>query len=438
MVNGGAVEGIGGDMDTQDKRAKNKKTVNKKTVNEKTRNEAAHANEEFEQDASDLLELEEPVSADARGEGGLPSAGKRKGWKNALRAVLACLLMFALTSMLVVHFVYSDQFGRADAPDRSFYLVYDDLAAHFPREVVHFQSGRNTLTGYLYGASNRRGLMVIAHGIGGGADSYLTEIAHFVEAGWCVFAYDCTGSYASEGKGTRGLSQSALDLDAALSFLEGKSKEGALTDAEGKPAFEGLPVALYGHSWGGYAVAAVLGKGHNLSAVVSVAGYNSPPSMLLDQAHSMMGAFAYVQYPFLWSYNALLFGPAGWRTALDGINAVDTPVLLLHGTSDEMIGYETTSITAQSARITNPNVEYKACATEGQNGHNSLFMSADALSYVNELHAEYNDLLALRSGSVSEEERAEFFADINRMRASALDPGFMADVDAFLDRAIPN
>ena len=35
-----------------------------------------------------------------------------------------------------------------------------------------------------------------------------------------MFAYDCTGSHASEGKGTVGLAQSVLDLHAALPMLK--------------------------------------------------------------------------------------------------------------------------------------------------------------------------------------------------------------------------
>ena len=41
-----------------------------------------------------------------------------------------------------------------------------------------------------------------------------------VDHGWRVLAYDATGSCESEGEGTVGLVQSALDLDAALTYVE--------------------------------------------------------------------------------------------------------------------------------------------------------------------------------------------------------------------------
>lgn len=354
----------------------------------------------------------------------MPAEKKRKAWKTALVAAAACLALFSLVSMLVVRIVYEPQFGRAERPERSLYLAYGDVAERYPREEARFYSGRNALTGYLYGAGQDKGLLVLAHGIGGGADSYLSEILHFVDAGWRVFAYDCTGSYSSEGAGTRGLPQSAADLDAALTYLESVE------------AHRGLPVALYGHSWGGYAVAAVLDKGHRVDAAVSVAGYNAPAGVLLARARGMMGGFAYVQYPYLWAYQALLFGSGAWHTALDGINSGGVPVLIIHGTADDVITYGGTGIIAQRSKITNPNAEYKTCGKEGQNGHNSLFMSAEAIAYMEDAQRRYQELMRAREGEDLEEAVDAFYAGIDRERASRPDPEFFGDVDAFLDRAL--
>ena len=80
----------------------------------------------------------------------------------------------------------------------------------------------------------------------------LPETMHFVDSGYSVLTYDATGTGASGGSGTRGLAQSALDLDAALTRAEQ----------------EDLPILLFGHSWGGYAAAAVLGGSHDVTASV--------------------------------------------------------------------------------------------------------------------------------------------------------------------------
>lgn len=66
--------------------------------------------------------------------------------------------------------------------------------------MVSFKSGDNNLRGYLYGQGQDQGLVVVAHGLGGGADSYLPQITYFVDQGWRVFAYDATGSFDCEAR----------------------------------------------------------------------------------------------------------------------------------------------------------------------------------------------------------------------------------------------
>jgi dienelactone hydrolase len=71
-----------------------------------------------------------------------------------------------------------------------------------------------------------------------------------------------------------------LDLNSALNYIESDS---TLND---------LPIMLYGHRWGGYAVAAVLNYGHDIAATASIAGFNAPMEILFEQAKKMMGVFA--------------------------------------------------------------------------------------------------------------------------------------------------
>ena len=81
--------------------------------------------------------------------------------------------------------------------------------------------------------------MVLAHGLGGGAEGYLTQILYFVRQGYQVFSFDYTGYHLSGGKNSIGLPQALEDLDAALCFIESEKR------------FADLPVYLFGHSWGG-------------------------------------------------------------------------------------------------------------------------------------------------------------------------------------------
>jgi len=336
------------------------------------------------------------------------------------------VLLFMLVSLGITKIVYDKQFPRYDRADEalSANLRYHDIEADYPRLLVSFNSTENTLQGYLYGSEHSRALMVIAHGLGGGADSYLSQIKHFVDAGFRVFAYDCTGSYDSEGKSTKGFPQAVLDLHAALSYIESQ------------PTLSSLPLLLFGHSWGGYAVVNVLNFGHDVTAVVSVSGANSAMDMVLEQGHNLMGSFIYTQYPFLWLYQHLLFGSVASSTAVSALNKTDIPVLIIHGIEDEMVHYSGSSILAKRDRITNEKVSYITATQEGRNAHNNLFRTDEMVQYVEKVNAQYRLLFDAYDGEIPYETNKEFYDGIDRLQLSMLQPSLMQEIDAFLDRAL--
>jgi len=241
-----------------------------------------------------------------------------------------------------------------------------------------------------------------------------------------VFSFDCTGSHESEGKGTIGLPQSVLDLSAALDYVESDS------------TLKDLPVMLYGHSWGGYAVAAVLNCDHDIAAAASIAGFNAPMGILFEQAKEMMGAFAYVEYPFMWAYQTMLFGRAARLTAVDGINSADTAVMVIHGDKDKTVSYDSAGIIAHKSEITNPNVVYKTCTTENHNGHRNLFRSDAAAEYINQKNLEYRELYELYNGSIPDDVLADYYTNMDRTLASELDTDFMDEINRFFERRLPD
>ena len=319
-------------------------------------------------------------------------------------------------SFVMVHSMYSKNFVRAEIPEYSGWLQYDDLNG-YDRTMVEFQSGDNLLTGYIYGEENTKGLVVIAHGLGGGAESYMAETVYFVDEGWKVFAYDCTGSYRSEGDSTVGLPQSALDLDAALGYVEEQNWN--------------LPLMLYGHSWGGYAVGAVLNYNHNITAAASVSGYATPMELLDEQSGEIIGWLSKVLYPFEMVYQKVRFDDAADLSAVEGINKSGIPVMIIHGTEDQEIKYDGAAIIAHKDDITNPQVVYKICDTEGHDGHNNLFMSDESQAYVDEINAEYLELNEKYQGEIPDEEKDKFYADVDKFHTSSLDMEFMDEVNTF-------
>ncbi len=348
----------------------------------------------------------------------------RRTKKRIALILIGVVVAFSAVSMFVIHDAYQSMFARVETPGYSLYLRYEDVAGEYERETFSFPAGENTLQGYLYGAENRKGLVVICHGIGGGAESYFPETVYFLEHGYQVFAFDNTGCYGSGGESMVGLNQSVLDLDAALTYLEGQ------------PRFDGLPVLLYGHSWGGYAVTAIFNFDHEIAASVSVAGFSNPTEMIAEWFHDKIGWVANLEYPYISVYQWMIFGENRALNAVDGINRTNTPVLLIHGDADTTVDYDGAATVAHRDEITNPNVQYKICSVAPQNDHVRLSMSPDAIAYDAEVTEDLDALQEASDGAISSEEMENFLANVDKQRISQLDEEFMSDVLAFYEQAI--
>ncbi len=340
-------------------------------------------------------------------------------------SVISIILIFSIVSFFVVKSIFNDSFGRAEIPKHTAYLRYDDVKDKYEREDVTFKSVENKLIGHIYSKNETpHGLVVISHGLGGYSESYFSEIMYFLDNGYKVFAYDNTGSGESEGKGTTGMAQSVIDLDSALTFAESDER------------LNNLPILLFGHSWGGYAVTTILSEEHNITASLSLSGYNSPMEIISEFSVPMIGEpFATIEYPFMWLNNKLLFGEKANNTAVDGINATNTPVMIIHGTGDETIKYNGASIIAHRDEITNPNVIYRTVDNE-QNGHNGMNYSKEAYTYIKELNKKGDELEKQYDGDTPDEVIKEFYDSIDKVKTSELSEDFMGEINEFYLKAI--
>ena len=351
--------------------------------------------------------------------------GKRT-MKTVVVSIVGFIVLFSIISMIIVLFVYNRQFPRYNRPDPTVTaaLRYEDIEAQYPRKLVSFESGNHRLQGYVYGPDQRQGLVVVVHGLGGGADSYLPQIKYFVDQGWRVFSYDVTGSYDSEGKTTKGFPQALIDLDAALTYISTQDE------------FTSLPILLFGHSWGGYAVANILHDDHEIAGVVTVSGANSAMEMIVEQGRNMMGGFIDIQYPYLWLYQRILFGKTASLNAVDAINHSDVPVLIVHGTEDELVAYDGSAIIANIGAITNPNVRTLSLSEPGRNGHDNLFRSDAAINYIEEINGNYRKLYNQYEQNIPYEVRQEFYSKIDRALAQEINRELMDEFHAFFLESI--
>jgi len=102
---------------------------------------------------------------------------------------------FLVGSMIFVAATYQSNFPRYDKKEYSGYLKYSDVKDSYNRTAVSFQSGDNTLKGYVYGEGSDKGLVIIAPGRGTSQEEYLPETLFFVDKGWRVLTFDITGSF---------------------------------------------------------------------------------------------------------------------------------------------------------------------------------------------------------------------------------------------------
>lgn len=340
--------------------------------------------------------------------------------------ILLLVLLIAGGCFFTVHSMHK-VFSRGDYPDQRFSPMtrFSDLGPAYSREMVSFRSGDNMLVGYIYGQENDKGLIVWSHGIGCGHEAYLEEILWFADRGWRVFAYDGTGCGESEGSGSLGLPQSALDLNCALDFAERDLR------------LAGIPVMLVGHSWGGYAVGAVLNYDHRVRAAVSISGYSDPMEMLTEGAEQMAGKIgSLLTYPFIWGYNRLLFGHNLSRTAVSGINYSGIPVLVLHGEHDTDVSYDRCGIIAKQDQIQNMRVTFETLTGEYAD-HNSFFLSDEANAYRRETEQAYHELSGQKGRNLSDAEMLAFLEGVDRTRYNECNSALLERIEWFLTENLP-
>lgn len=210
--------------------------------------------------------------------------------------------------------------SRPPAPDEVG-LDHDD---------IHFENGNGlVLRGWLIPAagSGPRPAVIFGHGNAADRRHFLELAPDFHRAGFTLLLFDFSGRGESDGEViTLGAAESR-DLAAAFEWLAARDD------------VDGGRIAFVGRSMGGAAALIAAGDGTPVRAVVADSSF----AELEGLVYGLVGRFRLPPPVFA----RLGLGLAGWRASfdpasvrpVDAIASIDAPVLLIHGSEDEIVPF---------------------------------------------------------------------------------------------------
>ncbi len=340
-------------------------------------------------------------------------------------AILFLILLYVIGGLGITALTFKNTYRAYNIPEDTAIAHWDYYENTYHRREVSFDSRGNLLKGHVYEVDAPKGLIVFSHGIWSGEEEYLTLITWLMDQNWDVFSYSYTAYNGSEGASAKGLPQSPIDLDSALTYVESDSQINHLTRV------------LMGHSWGAYASTAGLIYGHHVDGVVALSGFSDPIEISSDVADRMFGILGRSLNWAVDLLNKQRFGSESRQTAIAGINSISAPVLLVHGINDSFIGYNTSSIISHKDEITNPNVTYITLDDPLQSDHNNYFGNADATAYFKELDEQYKELSKqYKGGNVPDDVKKDFYAHTDKNRANQPNAALFEQIEAFLETEV--
>lgn len=306
--------------------------------------------------------------------------------------IVAVLLVagdWALTVM-----VYNENFNQRFESYEPLMLYTDDFDGLQSTQYEFPSDKGQKLTGYMYSSGeNQRGIIVMAHGFGGGGhNSYMDCASYFAHHGYYVFAYDATGNDESEGDGVGGLPQGVIDLDFAISFVEESGN------------FPDLPIALFGHSWGAYSICSVLSYHPEIKAVIACSGFNSSSDMFEAEGKKMAGDGIYMMMPFVKLLERIKYGDYASSNAMDGFQATEAAVMIVHSVNDDVVSTEYGYDIYYEKYEDDPRFSF-ICLEDRE--HNYIY---DDMTYINEFNEKFDKWLETLDYDYHAKENREKFA----------------------------
>lgn len=343
------------------------------------------------------------------------------------RGIVGCLILLTVLALVLPFslsvYIYESNFKERYETYAPMAFQISDFEGLTVSECTFLSNCGQKLAGYLYskGGGEKKGVVVIAHGLGGGHNYYMNIADYFSSNDYFVFAYDATGNDKSEGSSVRGLPQGVIDLDYALRYIK--------SDAQLKE----LPVVLFGHSWGAYSVCAVLNQHPEVKAVVSGSGFNCSMDMIEAEGRNIMGNGISVILPYVSLYESFKFGKYAGYSALDGFENSDADIMVIHSSDDTVVplqyGYgRYIEKYKDDSRFTFVRFE--------NHGHNGIFQADAGKEYLKKFNQDFEKYAASFDNELTAEGKAEYItAHLDKSRAYELDMDLFEKILAFYDES---
>lgn len=334
--------------------------------------------------------------------------------------ILAAILFVVIPVLTVI--IYNDNFGeRYETAQWTAYSV-GDFEGLEVKECSFLSNDGQILAGYQYSKADQqiKGVVVLAHGFGGGGHNTYMDVAdYFTSNGYLVFAYDATGNDKSEGDAVEGLPQGVIDLDYALRYVKQADE------------YRDLPIMLFGHSWGGYCVGAVLNCHPDVKAAVLDAGFDRSTDLIKQQGEAMMGFGIKLLMPYVSLYERLKFGKYAAYSAIDGFANSNAGVMVIHSKDDTTVlpenGYE------KFYYVYGDNPRFFFIEYEDR-GHNYIYYSEAAKSYRDQINKDYAAYVEANGGEYNAELQTEFMLkNLDKSKCYEFDYDLMERILEFYD-----
>ena len=343
------------------------------------------------------------------------------------RAVIIAVVSIPLAYLLLVMplatvIIYESIFGaRYDTPLWLEFSVTDFDGLSVKRS--DFESDGETLAGYEYSGrcDNVKGVVVMVHGIGDSGQNILMPfVDYFTDNGYLVFAYDAHGRGESGIGSINGLPQGIIDLDNALKHVKNLD------------VYRGLPIVLFGHSWGGYSVGNVLALHPDVKAAVIFSGFNESEDMLSYQGEKFGGPTMGFALLYLDAYEKLKFGTEiADLTAVEAMRSSGAGVMLVHGGEDSIVPVEYGYRKIYEAFGSDARFDF---IYYEDRDHEYIFCSEESGAYRERLESDYERYIAESGKKDNDKSKTEFMlANFDKMQGFAPDAELMARIVAMYD-----